>query len=394
MFEERRSTSRCWTGHRAVLVVALVLGVVLSGTSSAEPVADKQDEQEPAPQVLLDLSRFRDDESAFVKAWAKAREQLADARIKEYLAQVQADDGTLLADLALLAPELDILPSGNEGPGRFIWVRHAASMKREIINSPKERDFFNQTHWNDGSLGWYRDTWENLAPSQPPDGCALRHLVLIPSYLKNSFRSDQLWNDGLPFTTGYYQHELAPRIAKEAYDRSFPSITVMPPRKPTWADRCVIEAFYNYFDIREIESIPPAVVKMYRETANNLDQVGWLGFVSVAPPAALQSELGYVSNKDVRWHRLEKMSPILIDDQVNAPGIDWKTWAATGQCLVAIDSGRFLFGEEPRYKPADMLEIPVLLITKSDGSRGGQVLMCLPGHAPIHFGWLKELAED
>ena len=63
------------------------------------------------------------------------------------------------------------------------------------------------------------------------------------------------------------------------------------------------------------------------------------------------------------------------------PDIDWKQWSATGLCLVAADDGKFLLKPNPRYAPADELEIPVLLIVNKQ-----RVFLCLPGEAPIDFG--------
>ena len=372
-------------GH-GVLCLTVAMTILVSSTRIyGQDIAGVEDQKTPIPKVFSVLVEVQRDEEAFALAWDAARRELTDADLKRLLIQADAEDGTLLADLILLAPDLDIMPSGDEGPGDFILVMHAAAMKRESHAKIKSKEFLSLDNWHDESVAWLREVWDGLSPHEPSGGVAMRHLVMLAGFSSNQNRMFLVTNDGIPFTTAYYQRNTSVLIAKQSLeDVSFwTSIATLPPAQASWADRCLVDYFFQYLNpLIQQQHMPEQVKKLYRQADSSKGLNQWLGYVSFMPPKEL-SEGGIlgVTNEDLRWRSINKESPVIVSGEVTIPEIDWKQWSATGLCLVATDDGKFLLNPDPRYAPADKLEIPVLLIVNKQ-----RVFLCLPGEAPIDFG--------
>ena len=387
----------CPLQRAGVLCFLFVLSLIVVFTSPAYAQAA---EAEPDPHATL-IERFRaaEDDEAIAAAWRAMQAAMTDAEIKAAVVGRSTDDGTLRADLTLLAPDLDLMPTGDEGPGDFQWVRLAAEMRRTFEAIPDHRRWDEESeHWHIGVVEELRDAWAGLAPKDGPNGMALHHLVAVAS----ASGHPQLWNDGIPFHMHVWNSHTGISIVRRGIDTmSLPILSEFPPDEVSWADRglvWLINALVTaeWFERGEGVRHTQAFGNMMLTAAGSEVERGWVGGFHIEPPA-WDETMGRFA-----WEPIEAPIDEAGEADLVIPAIDWQQWIGTGICLVRVHRRAVWGWRDAEREAVDRLGIPTLvLIPKHLHVSGGppreiglRAYLLLPGIRPMAFGTFDLPGEE
>jgi len=346
---------------------------------------------EPGPHAAM-IERFRaaEDDETIAAAWRAMHDAMADAEIKAALAGRPTDDGSLRADLTLLAPDLDLMPTGEEGPGDFQWVRLAAEMRRAFEAIPHDRRWEEDPgHWHTGGLESLRSFWGAVGSHDSrdaPGGTALWHLVAINSASMHPAMS----NDGIPFSIHFWDSHAAMWIVDrvmETMDR--PRVSDFPAADLSWADRGLVWLINALVTAQWFGEGTESFGQMLGTASQSEIEQGWIGGFHVEPPT-WDEMMGRFT-----WKPLDTPANETEDDPASPPEIDWEAWAGTGLCLVRIQRQNPWNWQGPTQELVEQVAVPTLVLIPNHGlhglPRGAEpvqvgVYLLLPGVRPMAFG--------
>lgn len=361
--------------------------------------------QAPAPEAdphaeLIERFRAAEDDDAIAEAWRAMHDAMTDAEMKAALAGRPTDDGSLRADLTLLAPDLDLMPTGEEGPGVFQWVRLAAEMRRAFEAIPDHRRWDEESgHWHRGYLDSTRNCWYAVGTHDPrdmPNGTALRHIVALGS----AGMHPMMGNDGVPFSIHVWDNFTAMRIVDrvlETVDR--PRLSDFPEAELSWADRGLVWLIdelvtANWFDAGEDTDNTQAFADMLHRAGQAEIDWGWIGGI-VLEPVGWDAFLTQSAMGRFIWEPIESPVNETEDKPASAPDIDWEQWVGTGLCLVRIQRDPPWNWQGSTQELVEQVAVPTLVLIPNHGlhglPRGAEpvqvgVYLLLPGVRPMAFG--------
>lgn len=370
------------------LVIRLALLLLLVSSLAATAQVD----EDQLHAELIETFRLVQDDEMITSAWRAMQAVMTDAEVKAALVGIDTDDGTLRADLALISVDLDLMPTGREGPGDFLWVRLAAAMQRDVQASSDNPYIDGCEHWHVGSLNITRSFWP-FASANGTNGTALYHLVA----LNNVGKHPQVLNDGIPFEEHSWSQFTAIEIARRVLDMDSPYIFDFPQADVSWSDRGFIWLVNELVQpgwkrSSQDELRQQAFQLMLRGVADSDVSHSWLGGFVIAPPDWETDFLDIPGQS--AWIPLASPREAPPVGPEMPPEMDWDQWVGRGVCMVRVHRRAQWGWREYEQALVDALGLPALVVVpnqvyvRSDElmETEADVFLFLPNVRPMGFG--------